>query len=92
MRILNGERLRLSPCLIPPSIGMLFDIWWFGGVLFSIKLLIMSSRRTLSNALVRPMKHIYAGVLNSIAFSFPCLTMNIASVVDLFLLNPCVFC
>lgn len=61
----------------------------FAGVLFSIKLLIMSSKRSLPNALVRFMKHIYAGVLNSIAFSYICLTIKIGSIVDLFLLNPC---
>jgi len=48
----------------------------FAGVFFSIKLLMMSSRFTLSGALVRSMKLIYAGVLNYIAFSFICLTIG----------------
>jgi len=34
------------------------------------------------------MKQTYAGVLNSIDFSFSCLIMNMASVVDLFRLKP----
>jgi len=57
------------------------------GVSFAI--FMMSERRTLSNALVKSMKQTYAGVLNSIDFSFSILVMSMASFVDLFRLKSC---
>ena len=54
------------------------------GVSFDISIFRMSERRTLSNAFVKSMRQTYAGVLNSLDFSFSFLIMNMAWVMDLF--------
>lgn len=48
-----------------------------------------SCNLTLSNASARSIKHMKAGLLYSVAFSAIYLSMNIASMVDLFCQNPC---